>query len=316
MKVSFKSAKETNNTAENNVNIIYSAGKRNFPKIRWYLLLFVLFIPFISLVGKVIYEVVYISSPGIITTDKKIVNFHETGIVEKVFVKSGDEVVKDTVLLTIKRNNPTAKQQIAVFEGEAATDGETSAVLAQNVAYWEDILAKTKWLYERNSATMADVNHAHNQLLQAKQAAAGSRGRNVNALKKYVDETFEIKAGSDGRIDIVNVAAGQNFAAGEPLAIIAEDNNPYVITYIAPQDYAKVNIGKTVKVKILGSGRICEAIVEKSPVQASAVPNGISDTFYPITMKGVQVWLKFTEPLTKTENIDGLPVKVEWGFNF
>jgi len=205
----------------------------------------------------------------------------------------------------------------------------------QSVAYYEQVRNNAKWLLDQGAATKAEMDLAENKLREAKTALASFTSnsipsainsvtgvvnprriaqveQNIKSLKKMSEEQFEIKSGQGGKVHSIVVSDGQSFSAGEPLAIVVNTEQVHIVAYVDPNDLKNVNIGTIGTVKVLGTGRKIKAVVEQPPVVADNVPNGISEKFYPVTMRGVQVYLKVIDPLQEEEMIEGLPVVVEW----
>jgi multidrug resistance efflux pump len=354
MRISFTSNKKNDATIENNVKLPYAASKRVFPKIRWILILIMVSSPFIMLLGKILLDWLFVTSPGMIWLEKKTINSIEAGTVEKVFYHKGDMASPDTVMFRVKRRIPENRmEQIALLEAErdAANMGMKSEnaspvvrsrdisdeiqLAYQSVAYYEQVRGNTKWLMDQGAATRAEMDVAENRLREAKASlmaltsssaipAINSAAPAVNpvriaqveqsikSFKKMTGEFLDIKSGQGGKVNSILVSDGQSFSAGEPLAVIANTEQVHIITYVDPADFKKINIGTIATVKMLGTGRKIKAVVEQPSVVADNVPSGISEKFYPITMRGVQTFLKVTDPLQEEEMIEGLPVVVEW----
>lgn len=344
MKISFSTTKQQDAGIENNVRLPYAAARRVFPKIRWVLILLIVSSPIIMLLGKIVLAWIFVTSPGTLWLEKKIINTTEAGTVAKIFTQTGDITGPDSVLLRVKRKIPENRlEQIALLEAErdaaakgltveqAAPSGGNSEELQlarQRVAYYEQVRNNTKWLLAQGAATKAEMDLAENSLREAKAAMAAHGAapsspavnpvraaqveQSITALKKLTEESYDIKAGQDGIVNSLFVSDGQSFSAGEPLAVIVNTSKVHIVTFVDPKDYKKMNIGTVATVKILGTGRKIKAVVEQSPVAADNVPSGISDKFYPATLRGVQIFLKVLDPLPAEETIEGLPVTVEW----
>lgn len=354
MKISFSTNKKNDAAVENNVKLPYGAAKRAFPQIRWILILSIVVSPFIFILGKILLDWIFITSPGTIWMEKKTINSIETGTVEKVFYHKGDVISPDTVMFRVKHKTPeNRKEQIAFLEAErdAAKKGiekggvsptvsargssEEIQLAYQNVAYYEKARSNTKWLMDQGAATRAEMDLAENKLREVKASlaaltsvsvvpAGSSESSAVNpvrvaqieqsiiSLKRMTEEVIDIKSGRGGKVNLIFVSEGQNFFAGESLAVVVDTEQVHIATYVDPKDFKKIDIGTIATVKILGTGRKIKAVVEQSPVVADNVPSGISEKFSPVTMRGVQIFLKVMEPLQEQEMIDGLPVLVEW----
>lgn len=350
MKVSFSSHRKTNATIENNVKLPYGASKRAFPQIRWIILLTILASPFILLLGKMLFDWLFTTSPGMIWLEKTTINSIEAGTVEKVFYHQGDVVNPGAVMFRVRRKIPeNRREQVALLEAErdaaslarasnnvspAAGVRDMSAELQlanQSVAYYTQARDRIKWLMEQGAATRAEMDAAENKLLEAKAALAALKSssapgaspldnsvriaqveQSINSLKKITEAFFDIKSDQGGKVNSIFVSDGQSFSAGDPLAVIVNTGQVHIVTYVDPNDFEKIDIGTMATVRILGTDRKIKAVVEQPPVVADNVPKGISEKLYPVTMRGVQVFLKATEPLLEKEMIEGLPVEVRW----
>ncbi len=354
MKISFSSDKKGDAAIENNVKLPYAASKRAVPQFRWFLILLIVSSPFIILLGKMLLDWLFVTSPGTIWMEKKTVNSIEAGTVEKVFYHRGDVVPSDAVLLRVKRKLPEARmEQIALLEAErdavSQAEGTNPASLGvpvrdvsreiilarQSIDYYEQARNNAKRLMEQGAGTRAELDSAENRLREAKASlaslvslssvpAAATEAptvspvrtaqieQSIKSLKKMTEEYFDIKAGQGGKVSSLFVSDGQSFSGGEPLAVVVNTEKVHVVTYVDPNDFKHIKIGTIATIKMHGTGRKVKAVVEQPPVSADNVPSGISEKLYPITMRGVQLYLKVLDPLQEEELIDGLPVVVEW----
>jgi multidrug resistance efflux pump len=191
MNGSFSSSKKTDATIENNVKLPYAAAKRAFPPIRWILILAIVGSPFIMLLGKIVLDWIFVTSPGTIWLEKKTINSIEAGTVEKGFYHRGDITNPDTVMFRVKRKiSENRIEQIALLEAERdATAREIKHEIAvpaarikgnsdeiqlasQSVAYYEQVRNNTKWLINQGAATRAELDAAENKLREAKASLA------------------------------------------------------------------------------------------------------------------------------------------------
>jgi len=214
-------------------------------------------------------------------------------------------------------------------------NSEETKLAYQSVAYYEQVRDNTKELMDKGAATRAEMEVAENKLREAQASLAAHTSssatpainsatpaanavriaqveQTISSLKKMTQDSFDIKTGQGGKVSSIFVSDGQSFSAGEPLAVVLNTEQVHIVTYVDPNDFKKINIGTIATVKIIGTGRKIKAVVEQPPVAADNVPSGISEKFYPVTMRGVQVFLKVLEPLQEEEAIEGLPVVVGW----
>lgn len=217
----------------------------------------------------------------------------------------------------------------------ARGSSEELQLAQQSAAYYEQVRDNTKSLMDKGAATRAEMDIAENKLREARASLAALSSsavgasvnstassvnsmriaqveQSINSLKRLTQDSFDVKTGQGGKVSSIFVSEGQSFSAGEPLAVILNTEQVHIVTYVDPNDFKKMNIGTIATVKIIGTSRKIKAVVEQPPVAADNVPNGISEKFYPVTMRGVQVFLKVIDPLQEEEIIEGLPVVVEW----
>lgn len=345
MKISFSNNKNSDATVKNNIKIPYGNAKRIFPQLKWWLVLIIIALPFVYFSGKIISEWLFVRSPGTIYLEKVVVNANEGGTIESIAGKRGDMIAPNSLLLTYKKIIPTGRlEQIALLEAEknALVTGNIGggttvdknyqqiSAISNSVAYYEKLRNDTGALMAKGAATRAEyeqVNAKYNELKAALAAADVSPvaapvlsnevrkiqvDESIKSLTKFLDNNAQINTGIGGQINTILVNVGQTFSAGEPLAILAKTENVYVSVYVEPEDFKKISLGTGAKVKILGSNRTVTAVVVEQPISASTVPTGISNTIYPNSMRGINVFLKIDEKLNPEEIVDGLPVVVAW----
>lgn len=348
MKISFSSNKKNDAAIENNIRVPYAAAKRIVPKARWFLILVLVCSPFVILSVKLLMNWIFVTSPGTIWLEKKTINAIEAGTVGKIFYRRGDTVSPDTVMFHVKRKIPESRiEQIAFLEAELSAvnagiengsafsvapvmrDGGISRQLAyQNIAYYEQERNNIKQLMEQGAATHAEMSLAEQRLREAKATLALATSstvtplvnplrvaqieQSIKSLKNMTEEFFNIKSGQGGKVNSILVSEGQSFSAGEPLAVLMSAEQVYIAAYVDPNDFKKIKIGTVAKVKIFGTGRTINAVVDQPPIAADNVPSGISEKNYAINLRGVQLFLRVIDPLQEEETIEGLPVEVNW----
>ncbi|MBP2651344.1 MAG: multidrug resistance efflux pump-like protein [Firmicutes bacterium] len=201
MKVSFSSNKRSDSTIENNVKVPYGAAKRVFPKVRWMIILLLIGSPFIILIGKILLDWAFVTSPGTIWLEKRTINSIEAGTVEKVFFQKGDMVGPDTVIFRVKRKiQENRREQIALLEAEreaaingGASEGKVASaevsgsseqleLVKQSIAYYETMCNDTRRLMEQGAATRAEVDAAENKLRETKASLAAINAASAKAL--------------------------------------------------------------------------------------------------------------------------------------
>ncbi len=341
MKISF--AKKGNPENQDGMKINYAPAKRKVSKAVWWLLLAVVFAPFLWLLLSLGAKWLFVSSSGAVAMDVYPVKALEEGVVTKVYVKPGENVRAGSPLLELKRSVSEAaaadlkrvKAELEALEGAAATPRLKPPVymdgMVEHLAREERVM---KELMENGAATRAEYNQAKERLLSAQNdrealrrsaamppdQSAGIRKLYLQRYAKMQEERMNapltIHAPRAGRVESIFVTAGYDTAGERELLRIADPEKPYIVAYVFPENYdERVRPGSVVKVHLPGSGRTIRATVVEPPLNAGSVPGGLSDTILS-GRRGIVVFLKPDERLLPEESVNGMPVRVDWGIRF
>lgn len=341
MKISF--VKKGNPENQDGMKINYAPAKRKVSKAVWWLLLAVVFAPFLWLLLSLGAKWLFVSSSGAVAMDVYPVKALEEGVVTKVYVKPGENVSAGSPLLELKRSVSEAaaaelkrvKAELEALEGAAATPRLKPPVymdgMVEHLAREERVM---KELMENGAATRAEYNQAKERLLSAqndrealRRSAAMPPDQSAGIRKLYLKRYAKMQEGQmnapltiyaprAGRVESIFVTAGYDTAGERELLRIADPEKPYIVAYVFPENYdERVRPGSVVKVHLPGSGRTIRATVVEPPLNAGSVPGGLSDTILS-GRRGIVVFLKPDERLLPEESVNGMPVRVDWGIRF
>lgn len=356
MKVSFSSQDKKDPESKGGLKVLYAPAKRNAAKLLWWSVLFFVSVPLLVLMFKIISGYLLTSSHGAITFSSYTVTATERGTVEAVFVAKSADVVSGETILRISRAVPAERlDQIAMLRAERnallvrpayynpypvvrAVRVDTR-LINETISYLAKEVATYRHLMSIGAATRAEVNVAEAQLraardqkLQMLRAAIPAPSAPVTPVDdgsrtriRYLDDTiryleglprsFDVIATDTGRISYVEVAAGENIEVGTPLYRISKAGSCRIVAYVEPKDFDCIKLGKKVKVVIPGTGHTINAVIDELPTVAVNIPGGLADTVL-AEMRTVRVYLRALDPLKDNELIEGLPVRIDWGFRF
>ena len=342
MKISFN--KKTNHDTQNGVKIEYAPAKRKISRLSWWLILALVFSPFVFFLLSLGKDWLFLTSPGYLTMENYTVTAPVAGTISQIYVKQGD---------TIKAGEPLLEIQPPAAEGDKAELIRAEAELTSLPGLTEQALPKGslkaqkaiiaslekeertfRSLMEKGAATRAEYNQIKEKLLLARldmekalsvpappkdtseQTRAAFLKEYITRIKKRLTETTVVAAARDGQIENISAPVGSGIRAGDQLMRITTTAQPYVVTYIYPENYGGDAVpGKTVRIIMPGSGRKIMATVAERPLNADNVPGGLADSIL-AGRRGIVVFLKPQERLLSEEYINGMPVHVDWGFRF
>ena len=343
MKISFNPKRPVD--YKNDMKVSYAPAKRKVSKIIWWAILACVFAPFVWLLSAFCLKWLMVTSPGLVTMETWTITAPARGTVEQVFVKEGDSIQKGTLLAEIKllpapENETEAarlRAELSAVRGAGSTfrprasGGSDTSYLRELIRYLgreEDTMRR---LMREGAATRAEYNQAHERLLNAKRDLAAvpkyvadpgadsarSRERYILEYLKTYDSSLKlpvnIYATRAGTVESIAAKAGEDADTGRELFVMADENAPYIIAYVSPEDYTqRIARGATANVKVTGSGRRFTAEVIKAPFRSDRLPGGIADYILG-GRRTVTVWMKPNKELLPSEKINGLPLEIKWG---
>lgn len=346
MKVSF-SKKVSEPEKEGGMKINYAPARRHVSKALWWLLLAVVFSPFVWLLVTMMSKWFLLSSPGVVYLETVEVRSPARGVVERAIVGRGQSVREgDPVFIVAARPSAAdigelervtaeldAGRNAAAAPAAAARAPRPTASMYKRLEYLRGEERAYFRLMRQGAATKAEYDQARERLLAAQSDiealraasvprlsadSASQKGRELYLkeyaalLKKRIGERYTIRAIRSGVIENVAAVKGADVDEGAALATISDPTAPLIVAYVYPEDYNRsVKIGKKAKVKLPNGERITAAVVER-PATSQSVPGGLSDSIL-AGRRSVLVFLKPDRVLADEELVNGLPVNVSWG---
>lgn len=344
MRVSF--SRRMNPENKDGIKISYAPARRKVSKAVWWLILTLVFAPFLWLLASLGARWLFISSPGVIAMDSYPVKAFEEGEISRIYVRAGESVAAGAPLAEMKRYVPEAgmaelrrvKAELEALSGvpvsAAALPRRSLGQMDSMVAHLANEERVMKGLMEKGAATRAEYNQAKERLISAQNEREALRvslivplDQSAEVRKAYLRRYAEmleeklrtpsvIYAPRAGRVEYIAAAVGYYTVGELELMRIADPDDPYLIAYVFPENYdRRVRPGSVAKVHLPGSGRTIEATVVEPPLNANSIPGGISDTILS-GRRSVVVFLKPNERLLTEESVNGMPVRIDWGIRF
>lgn len=346
MKISFDDTKKTNPTYDEGMKVTYAPAKRIISSWRWYLVVFITASPLVFFLGKILLSYLFNSAPGMVLIKKIDLNSPEAASVSKLIVQRGDEITKDGLIAELY--DPAMNEQISVLNAEMlglqkqlTTEAYDKRLLA-NLRLAKKILSqqtenlnKIKFLYAKGAATAAELNLARTQSNQAelevsralsdieaadlKMSDRDAKAR-IDRLKKEIEsrdaKTGRLKMTSpvQGVVSEIFVTENQSVSKGSPIARISIPGDYNIKAYVDPSNLKYAKKGKKITLRFPGN-TFLKGYVTSDPKEAQKLPTEISESFYE-TKQTLEVNIKTDEPLPSEFQIDGLPVKLYFGFMF
>ncbi|MGL5949770.1 MAG: HlyD family secretion protein [Aeromonas sp.] len=346
MKVTFTPPKQQDATQDQGVRVLYAPAKRMAFRLRWYAILLLAFSPVLLLLLYLGRNLWYTQAPGILTTEPQLVVANSDGFVRDVLIAPGQMLNADQPLLRIE--SPILLASILEQEAQLAqlaldTDAAEQAQLAQldtQVAIAAEGAREQEKIYQEyvahkesklvSSAEFASALLSRTQARLALEEAKGARlvkqqawqedrlaGPLVsarNALRQALTRMTatqvqqQPRAPSAGVVADILVQRGDWVFSGTPLALIAKQQQPFILAYIAPKYLAKIQAGASATV-VFRSGEKRAATVAREVELTDKLPSQLAEPFE-AQRASLKVKLNFTEPLPAAMRIEGLPVMV------
>jgi multidrug resistance efflux pump len=336
MKIRFDSRKELSPTQEQGLTVLYAPGKRMAFRVRWYLILLLVASPLIWLGGKLAYGMLMIDAPAQLRLPILEVRARDTGRVEQLFVKAGDQVQTDQLLVNL--DNPEWRARLAQL---AAMPTQTKPVLNTKLGGSERQLLKTRIgraqdrvrvleeLVTRGAVSRGEVLSAQSELdsFRADLLAFERREQMANqaplsverdVIQQHAEQQWlktrlaalPINAAQSGRIAEVLVNPGENVGAGTLLMRIERLEDPLLWIYLEPLNISYAAIGQPLRVR-MPDGEWLSAHVVQAVDSAGRTPTVLRGPFAASEM-GLQVAARFDRPLPPRWRIDQLPLNVRF----
>jgi len=349
MKIKFRSEKQNQPEVEGGVRLSYASARRTGYRLRGYLLVALILSPILLLAWYLLSDEVFITAPGVVTTEPMEIRSSGSGFVEKLLVESGDRVNKGQKLAKVA--NPLLNTQIETlfFQREqlnSQLNGFDQAVLKQleGALYdaREGMKEQSKILNQFKNATkrgivstveMATVIHALTSSRLAVRSAKAEleRERRTQQLDHVTSPLIQQQRALDlslaetkSKIEILqpiaNTAAviaeilvreGDWIEESTPLLLLTQRRKPFVLAFLDAR-YASRCVDGTKVTIVFPNGDEVNGRVRGQTVLARRLPVGLAKPFEtdkPALKVTVQI-----EGETEATLIENLPVKVEWSF--
>ncbi len=344
MRVRYSQSESKDPLQDRGVKIPYAPAKRVFPKWRWYLVVLIVSSPLWFFLAKVGLGLVWVTSPGIVYMDKTPINSPMSGIVSKIYLKSGQKVVSGDPLARVIDPTLEVRKKPLLAERDAILNNPRQKMFSGSVG---DSLALAKRVFERErryletvqrlfdlgAATVADLNEARGRVDRAEADLARAkadmvtssippvefRERRVRLIQ--IEAELEAMSGVMGDADLTSPVSGtilevfavenQSISQGAPIAVIADPKEVSILAFLDPEDLSLAEMHESVTVAFPGRTMI-EARVDGLPSMAQPTPSSLSRPLTDVR-QAVKVTLRAVAPIPDMFLVEGLPVTVHWG---
>lgn len=211
-------------------------------------------------------------------------------------------------------------------------------------------------LFNQGAATRAELNLAHEQYTRAQSDVVRAEADLVRArldvvqpiavptsYREYLDTQgsllthqgrlanlmaeldaigrtrgrLTLTAPTSGRVLDIMVTQGQPIVAGAPVALIGQPSKAMIVAFVEPKHIRYARKDAKARVQFSSGGKMFAAKVAAPPEYAQKVPEGYRDTtaFGAIPLRLV-VKIETTDPIPEEYVVEGMPVKVRFGFSF
>ena len=179
MKVSFQK-KDKDPTVVQGMRIPYAPARRKAAQWRWYLILLIVSSPLLFFLFKMVKSFVVVDASGFVSLERVTVNSNSTGILETLFVETGQDVSRGKVVAHLY--DPHLDGQKILLESELEVIGQTPStngkarlqLIRRRLRLTKEILTtqnqylhNVQFLIEQGAATAAELNLARERRNQA-----------------------------------------------------------------------------------------------------------------------------------------------------
>lgn len=346
MKISFEGTKKENPAYDGGMKVPYATAKRLTSSWRWYLVVFITASPLIIFLIKITVSYLFNSAPGMISIKMTDLNAPESAYISKIHVNRGDEIIKGDVIADLY--DPATEDHISFLTAEMEilkpekkvvppnSRLEANLKLAQKILSQQARnLEQIKYLFSKGAATAAELNLAQSQYNQAELEVSRSttdlevsesiivdkesRTR-VERLKKEIEtnraktERFKVSSPFNGIISDIYVTENQSISKGTKIARISIPEEYSIKAYLDPSKLSRAKKGKRVTIRLPGPTLI-KGYVASDLKDAQKMPSEISESFYE-SRQTIEVIIIADQPVPQKFRIDGLPIKIFFGFLF
>ncbi|MCV6615186.1 MAG: hypothetical protein OIF35_09430 [Cellvibrionaceae bacterium] len=350
MKVRFSPLKQAKPSEDNGVPLKYAPAKRTAYQARWYLILALALSPVILFTLWLYFSWVQVHSDGVVSMTPQKLSSPGEGIVEKIYVKTGQVLAAGAPLIKIR--TPVLDAEIAELERQLSeleganmeplelqidrvlADQERSSDNNQNQlqALEQDYEAlHNKQIIDRGQLAQmqqlrfqselwysnAQAERLREQQQQQQRQIGGANAQQIRALKhqlvklKARRQLFLIHTPDGAQVNDISVAEGNLVNRGEELIYLSERSEAKVLAYLAPKFIDYTRQGSEVEVQF-PNGYKATAYISEPVTLIRTLPSRLADPFE-TNRPVLKVTLSFREPLPGRLKVEGLPVKVKHG---
>lgn len=350
MKIHFRSPKIKDPERERGVRVPYASAKRAVSRWRWYFVVTLVSVPFLYLMGQILYTTLVVTASGFVTLEKVPVNSQMVGWLTEVSVRTGQEVNPGRLLATLANSELQQREQLLRAEAAASESAspvpsgaaalrelEMSLKLGQEVVdYHSKHLSKVRSLYNQGAATIAELNLAQSNLhrseadLQQMRSSVALRrledlrlqvpDRHLETRAKLIQVELEAlmeqqsrlihRSPVHGRVLEVHAEAGQNLAQGQPILTLGNLGSVCIQAYLDARNLKHARPGVKAFAE-LRDGRRFRVVVRQGPELTGRLPAAAAPVLGERQFM-LLVVLDFEEMLPPEDMVDNLPVTVRF----
>jgi multidrug resistance efflux pump len=320
VKIDFKNS--SLNTAENyqGQKLSYGGAKRLFPKIRWYLILIVVFTPIFYIIGSFVWETIGVVGDGYVRSEISTFTASVDGRIE--YVKEHTDDILDS-----GENMITLNTQMGVtnstnrLEKEMVSMKNSIRIAKEMVDVRKKEFYNATRLNKRGIISAPDLLFVQSKWIEAKYEASESevryysyiRNEGIRAQSLDIFQFRKYTLGTSSKILATYVQRGEFVKKGTPLMVVQQAPAHYYFTiFLKPKFHQKVSVGQELTV-VYPTGKKIEARVSKIE-QIIQVPEEAKSTanLFLTDFRRLQLRLEPLSPLTELEQTIGTPVKTRF----
>lgn len=349
MKVSFRSQKEITPEHAHHVKIDYAQSKRKAPKLRWYLILLVVFAPLIYVLLNIGSDLINITAPGYISYNQITVRTTHDGYVKAIYVQNGDIVKKQELLAQLY--DPKFEQRVVELKNaisqfhqvnnEQVADVLTElqkklAVAIQSEEFHQSQMAIAQKLRDEQELDINEYANAKQQLIAAQmdvqntkiqiaqlqaakvqtQLTPGSYLNQGDQLKQQQqalaleEKLLQVHAPITGKIINTYASQGEYIASGNALFLETTTVEPTISAFLDPKYGEYTNKGQKVSI-VFPAGETIHGVVATAPKLTKRLPEDLVGAIGSRKVM-IVVEIKPLEKIPHYQDLEGLPVKVNF----
>lgn len=351
MKPKFHNPARTRPEETDGLHVPYAPAKRKPPKWRWYAILLVVSSPLFFFAGRGVYNVAIVSAPGNVILKEYELRAATSGFVKQLDVNIGDLIEEQQRLVQL--SDPKLVEKRIRLERELASLSRTipedsPAVLDvldkqrdlahRMLAERRDNLGMLNGLFQQGAATIAEVNLAKAQVIEAEanlHRAEADLAQELNRSRPAEDSSYanavqriqtELQlvefrstllphhSSYSGRVIDVFVSEGEFVNEGTPLLMIGRLTQPDIIAYLEPKYAKRIKSGSAATVTFPDNTKLTAYVVRR-PALTKRMPPELVTTFGQRPMS-VMLTLHPDQPWPEQNLIHGLPLTIRFHYDW